>query len=60
MSDIITSMNVEGTSKSVYNNYNKSSLNKFSKKVKPLEVRIKKFENLNLSSIDKKLLSNKN
>jgi hypothetical protein len=59
MSDIITSMNAEGTSKSVYNN-NKSSLNKFSKKVKPLEVRVKKLENLNLSSIDKKLSSNKN
>ena len=59
MSDLITSMNVEGTSKSVYN-ISKRSLNRFSKKVKPLEVMAKKLENLNLSSIDKKLSSNKN
>ena len=59
MSDLINSMNVEGTSKSVYN-ISKSSLNRFSKKVKPLEVMAKKLENLNLSSIEKKLLSNKN
>lgn len=59
MSDVITSMNKEGTSKSVYN-ISKSSLNRFSKKVKPLEVMAKKLDNLNLSSIDKKLLSYKN
>lgn len=59
MSGIITNMNVEIVSKSVYN-INKSSLNRFSKKVKPLEVRVKKLDNLNLSSIDKKLSSNKN
>ena len=59
MSGIIMNMNVEVVSKSVYN-INKSSLNRFSKKVKPLEVRVKKLDNLNLSSIDKKLSSNKN
>ncbi len=58
MSDVVISMNVEVVSKSVYNM--KSSANRFFKKVKPLEVSSKKSNNSNLSSIDKKLLSNKN
>lgn len=52
-------MNNEIRSKSVHNNP-KISVNKFSKRIKPLEVFTKKRYFYNLNSIEKKLLSNKN
>ena len=52
-------MNSEVRSKSVHNNP-KITINKFSKRIKPLEVFSKKRNLNNLNSIEKKLLSNKN
>jgi len=52
-------MNNEIRSKSVHNN-RILSVNKFSKRIKPVEVFTKKRNLNNLNSIEKKLLSNKN
>lgn len=52
-------MNSEIRSKSVHNNP-KITINKFSKRIKPLEVFTKNINLNNLNSIEKKLLSNKN
>ena len=52
-------MNNEIRSKSVHNNP-KISVNKFSKRIKPLEFFVRKRNLNNLNSIEKKLLLNKN
>ena len=52
-------MNNEIKSKSIHNNL-KNSANRFSKKIKPLEILTKKFNNYTLNSIEIKLLSKKN